>query len=758
MRAFFFASCMLALLAGCRSGTITSTWCVPLAVRCNGTEIERCLEDGSAWTLEKSCGPTDTCIDGQCVANPTCGDGNCDAVEDCASCPTDCGCTLEQVCTDKHCLNIGHPRLYFNQTDLVRLRELRSEPSHQALWNAIQAWADAHIGDAPPPTENWRTDQYTYDHVKDYLETLVFVAAMTGEAKYRDAAKNWMLSISAWNSWGDYHLTRMASGFAFGYDALYRDLTPEEREPIRNALAKFVGEIYNLKKDAVGGAIANYWATTFLITGGVGLTGIAIAQEYPAAAEWIDWSRTWIEAAFDARGGDDGGLYDGPSYGSLGYAIFVGFLDALERNTGANLFDRTFIRQTPYYFIYMTYNDRMIPFEDAGWQSYSCRPWGEANPLFAIYRVARETRDGYAQWFADHITDPSLMLGYVWKDPTLASTPIAGLPLTGHFPDLGYVMFRSGWGQNDLLFALKSGTSQGHAHPSQNEFGIYFNGRPLTAAMGYACCPPALADFDDTRTHNCLLVDGNGQCQEPGDYQSCPTGTRGKIVKVDDHTPYYRYTLADASAVYTGWSGTSTGKNYTVGQLDRWLRHVVYIEAGYFVMYDEVDATTPRKFDWLLQAQHYWSDEGILDRVGDVITLRRNFGAKLVVKVLNPTSVESAIENYTPPGADGPSHRILVHPTADAASVRFLNVLFPLLTNDSPPAAERVEVGNALGAKVTNGTSLDLTLFSLDGQPVDQYVELGGNYEAADGGSYQFNGTQVRVQFDSYAVLRLRVK
>jgi len=128
-----------------------------------------------------------------------------------------------------------------------------------------------------------------------------------------------------------------------------------------------------------------------------------------------------VQAAFDAYGGGDGGIFDGPSYGSLGYAYSIALLDTLDRNTGSHLLNRMFVRQTPYYFMHMTYNDRMLPFEDAGWASYSNRPWGEANPLYAIYRVAAATRDTRAQGFADCITDPSLMLGYVWKDPSLAA-------------------------------------------------------------------------------------------------------------------------------------------------------------------------------------------------------------------------------------------------------------------------------------------------------------------------------------------------
>jgi predicted ABC-type sugar transport system permease subunit len=61
-----------------------------------------------------------------------------------------------------------------------------------------------------------------------------------------------------------------------------------------------------------------------------------------------------------------------------------------------------------------------------------------------------------------------------------------------------------------------------------------------------------------------------------------------------------------------------------------------------------------------------------------------------------------------------------------------------------------------VGVITTYDDKKDLILFSRDGLPVDQYIELGGNYVAADGKSYQFSGTKVRAQFNTYQVLRLK--
>jgi len=296
------------------------------------------------------------------------------------------------------------------------------------------------------------------------------------------------------------------------------------------------------------------------------------------------------------------------------------------------------------------------------------------------------------------------------------------------------VIFRTGWGEDDLLFTFKSGTSRGHAHPSQNEFGIYYQGKPITCGPGYVSATLQDATF----SHNSLLVDGEGQGQEPGDYASLPLGTRGEILRLDVHDPYYRYVLGDASAPYDG-------------RLDKWLRHVVFVEPSYFVIYDEVSASSAKQFDWLLQAPRVGSDTGDILVDGNVITLARD-GVKLVVDVLEPGS--NSIISYDNPY--GPSSYIKLHPSENAPNVHFLTVHFPLAEDGSALPTEKVSVGNAIGAKVVDGDNLDLILFSTDGNPVEEYIELGRSYEAADGGDYLFESTGVRVQFDNYQVLRLR--
>ena len=623
----------------------------------------------------------------------------------------------------------AHPRLYFSQEDLVNLRALQSSPSHQAMWDNIKSWADTHINDSPPSqSESYRVAE----QIREYLETMGFMYAMTEVPTYADAAKNWMLSVSSWSSWGNYHNALVLSrGFAFGYDVLYNYFSPSERETIRNAMVTYIGAVYS--QFNYPNFAPDYAGTITMVSSSIGLSGLALEGDYTGASDWIDFAIAHAERAL-TYGGVDGGWYEGEGYGSLSLLELTSFFDALKRVKGVDLFDNEFLRQTPYYYIYCSYNSLPLQFEDCNW--YEGWDIDVTDQLSALHRLAKEYNDGYAQWLANAVASKQSIQSYIWKDPAVVATPPTDLPLTKHFRDIGYVIFRTGWGEDDLVFAFKSGSSRGHAHPSQNEFGIYYQGKPITCGPGYVSGEPG----DDTWTHNCILVDGNGQGQEPGDYQSLPLGTTGVIGQIDVHDPYYRYVLGDAPVPYDG-------------RLDKWLRHIVFLEPSYFVIYDEVAAFEAKQFDWLLQAPKVGSDIGSILVGGNVITLARD-GVKLIVDVLEPASFSYSIISYNNPY--GSSSYIKLHPSENASNVHFLAVHFPLTENDSALNTEKVSVGNAIGAKVTDGDNLDLILFSTDGDPVDEYIDLGGSFEAIDGSDYLFESNGVRVQFDNYQVLRLR--
>jgi hypothetical protein len=84
------------------------------------------------------------------------------------------------------------------------------------------------------------------------------------------------------------------------------------------------------------------------------------------------------------------------------------------------------------------------------------------------------------------------------------------------------------------------------------------------------------------------------------------------------------------------------------------------------------------------------------------------------------------------------------------------NILDAISPPDSTKTALDVNQGNCSGVIINiDSTHKELVLYSNDGNPVSQPIELGNYYQADDGGTYSFSGTNIIVQFTNYAVIKL---
>jgi hypothetical protein len=132
-------------------------------------------------------------------------------------------------------------------------------------------------------------------------------------------------------------------------------------------------------------------------------------------------------------------------------------------------------------------------------------------------------------------------------------------------------------------------------------------------------------------------------------------------------------------------------------------------------------------------------------------------GAQTVeTKILEPASYHYLTELDRGGNAGLDFYRAQIHPATNTNHAYFLNVLFPDASLKVAQAGiTHVNQGNCAGTIVSHNGKKDLILFSRDGAPVSQYIELGGSYLSADGNPYTFNGTQVRANFNTYKVMRL---
>jgi len=184
------------------------------------------------------------------------------------------------------------------------------------------------------------------------------------------------------------------------------------------------------------------------------------------------------------------------------------------------------------------------------------------------------------------------------------------------------------------------------------------------------------------------------------------------------------------------------------------LRHLVYLTPDAFVLFDVVEAFSAKQFDWLLQAPRIGSYGSTLDVIGDTLSITRHDQVHLAVKMLEPSTFDYGPATYNE-AHDVRSTYVRLHSVSKAPSARFLSTWFPLAAGALAPQAEKVSANNLIGVKVTRASKLDLVLFSTDGNAVDEWINLGAVYHAADGATYAFSGTKLRAQFASYEVIRL---
>lgn len=239
---------------------------------------------------------------------------------------------------------------------------------------------------------------------------------------------------------------------------------------------------------------------------------------------------------------------------------------------------------------------------------------------FADY-IARETGDPYAIWYCNENKnakdDFDMRLYRIGKSdktyPADQSLPVDA-PKAIWFEDLGEMMAHSNLPryQENLFLSFRSGPfgSGSHTLSDQNSFNLHFRGVSVYRSTGYYLNfsdPHNLLSYRHTRAHNTMLIDGIGQ--------SFSTKAYGKVVRMLNGQNI-SYCLGDASNAYCGLSEypmwEKNFKNAKVEQsvengfgetpLKKYRRHLFLLHPDIVVIYDELEADKPVRWDWLLHS------------------------------------------------------------------------------------------------------------------------------------------------------------
>jgi hypothetical protein len=453
-----------------------------------------------------------------------------------------------------------------------------------------------------------------------------------------------------------------------GYDLLYNELTPVEREKYRNKLAKQAQLLADYYKPKPGRTYSYSQNHVFIPVAGLGVAAYALYDEVPAAPQWAALSRAIYDRVL-ATYSPDGYYYEGFEYWVFATPWIIHYLDAHKHATGEDLYDHPGLRNMHYYIAHVVLpgGRDMFDFGDVfegpltragqGEDYKRSHPGGRlAMNYNLLYRLADEFNDPKIQGVADYMkslgeVNAEDFWSLVWYNPKIQATPISDLPTWHYFPDHEVVFWRTDWSANATAIAFKCGPpeghhtadllkkfpdwhlSAGHSHPDANSFIIFSHASYLTGDSGYAGVPM-------TQHHNTLLIDGKGQGNEGAGHDPWDGYDYDRLNKV--HIIGVNATQATLEV-----TGEAAGAYGTQFGLQAFKRRFTFDGTKAFVQ-DTIRSTEPHHYTVLLH-----SDKGITQQ-GQQFTMNNGTGS-MSIDIVAPADRTAVVvpNKVTAPGRPG---------------------------------------------------------------------------------------------------------
>lgn len=333
--------------------------------------------------------------------------------------------------------------------------------------------------------------------------------------------------------------------------------------------------------------------------------------------------------------------------------------------------------------------------------------------------LAKETNDPYAAWYAREcdatlVNDLDLRLYRMTSPKSYSQThlPEDAPKLLWH-KDAGEVSIHSNLADRDNNLSISFRSSPfgagSHTIADQNSFVLLYRGKHIFRNGGYFVGdnnkPYNLLWYRHTRSQNSVLVNGIGQPYSLTGYGRMLRAAGGEHIG---------YCLGDASKAYNGISEEkawvdmfrSAGiaqipeNGFGKTPLKKFFRHIVTIYPHTILIYDELEADEPVRWDWLLHSPVRFTieaDEKVLTTLNvekDFVTRIHQFSDE---KPFYTQTTETTVPLTTTPNPQYPDLWHLKASFASTDRVRLLSIIQVTTGNN------RAEPINRIGNRFTIG-------------------------------------------------------
>ncbi len=510
----------------------------------------------------------------------------------------------------------GHPRIFIRgeaDLDAVRAR-IKSSPEIAEVYKSLRKWA--YSGEFT--TGGWQPTLQLQARIVVYRIEKRDPALLAPILEQMD----WLCE----NDRVEWSWTWIAKAMALGYDWLYDDLTPAQREKYGRRALECTKRVYSVWQHP---PTNNH---VYLKQGKVHYAGIALYGDGidDAAAEQmvldgLEQQLLLFIPCHNVLNAGDGGWQESMSYHSMFTYAFAHSLELWQSASGEDIWGDFYgLDGDAEYCLYLR-----RPFDDG--KINVADGHGNAVDRYISYYLpllSRRRQDGVARYWSDWIKErsftdegalrsPHMWWPYVlWYDPTVPTVTPEELPLARIFRGLGYVVSLSGW-QEDAVFSTficQPWWCSGHQHLDANSFIIH-RYAPLAIDSGVKGYNVTRGNYyARTIAHNTVTVhdpqenftggtwahsvdtqvanDGgheyNAGASMPEHFVEGGTQHRGRVLAFLQK-PEYTYVVGDATRYF---------KDYKVKEHQRAFLHV---QPDLFIVFDRVESTDPTfKKRWLL--------------------------------------------------------------------------------------------------------------------------------------------------------------